>query len=398
MTSPAFSGFRVERELDHIRCVLPARPSGRGYVLGGAAMVLFGSLTAIFMLFWIRGALRGLGFEDDVLPWSSLVFALFGLPGLAIGTGMVLVGVLLLTRASHGEVAISREWIAYTERAGLLRWTWRRRQEQVSRLTFGSPLRVRGQAGRDLEPLGAEASLLRAEGPAIKPLWIAPAYPTPLLRELSAAIAAARTELGSGSFVVPAPPPLEIIEERAGMPEEARLVMKPPHCPIAIQDIPNGFTVSIPPAGIWKGSKGLFFFSLCWNGFIVFFTTVMVRDGGTPPILAWAMIALFLVIGIGLLLAAVNMGRRKVLLVARGGVLAIKVMAPLRTREHRLRIEEIGSIRVGPSGMEVNDVPVLELQIHRPGGKKLGLLAGREREDLNWLAYELRTRLGKATG
>ena len=52
-----------------------------------------------------------------------------------------------------------------------------------------------------------------------------------------------------------------------------------------------------------------------------------------------------------------------------------------------------GRIEVGPSGTEVNDVPINELQIHLISGKKRGLLSQRRDEELRWIAAELRKAL-----
>ena len=43
--------------------------------------------------------------------------------------------------------------------------------------------------------------------------------------------------------------------------------------------------------------------------------------------------------------------------------------------------------------MTVNDKHVIELQIHPKGGTKIGLLAGRDEEELRWLATMLRRTL-----
>jgi hypothetical protein len=40
--------------------------------------------------------------------------------------------------------------------------------------------------------------------------------------------------------------------------------------------------------------------------------------------------------------------------------------------------------------MAVNDVPIIELQIHPVTGKKVGLFAGRDAGELRWMATELR--------
>lgn len=55
--------------------------------------------------------------------------------------------------------------------------------------------------------------------------------------------------------------------------------------------------------------------------------------------------------------------------------------------------DEIDRVTVGPSGMEVNDSPVLELQVWPKVGKKAGFFAERDDGELRWLAAEIRTAL-----
>ena len=40
--------------------------------------------------------------------------------------------------------------------------------------------------------------------------------------------------------------------------------------------------------------------------------------------------------------------------------------------------------------MKVNNQPVIELQIHPRGAKKVGILAGRDEAELRWIASTLR--------
>ena len=57
------------------------------------------------------------------------------------------------------------------------------------------------------------------------------------------------------------------------------------------------------------------------------------------------------------------------------------------------RAGELSAIRIGPSGMSVNDVPVMELQIHPKDGKKVGLLSQLDDEEIDWIAAHLRKAL-----
>ena len=63
------------------------------------------------------------------------------------------------------------------------------------------------------------------------------------------------------------------------------------------------------------------------------------------------------------------------------------------TKERRWDRDEIAAIRADRSNMEVNDRPVIELQIQPRTGKKTGLLAGRNEQELRWLATRLRQAL-----
>src|SRR5262249_18518393 len=54
---------------------------------------------------------------------------------------------------------------------------------------------------------------------------------------------------------------------------------------------------------------------------------------------------------------------------------------------------EIRTVMVGASGMEVNDTPVLELQIQGQSEKLLGFLSGRDERELAWMATVLRHTL-----
>jgi hypothetical protein len=64
------------------------------------------------------------------------------------------------------------------------------------------------------------------------------------------------------------------------------------------------------------------------------------------------------------------------------------------TRQRQWPVTEIRRVCAGPSGMEVNDKPILELQIFGESSAKFGLLCGRSDEELRWMASELRVVLG----
>jgi len=66
------------------------------------------------------------------------------------------------------------------------------------------------------------------------------------------------------------------------------------------------------------------------------------------------------------------------------------------TRSWAWSCNQLSSIHAGPSGKEVNNRPVLELQVQPCDGKKAGFFGGRDEEELRWLATQLRLATGLA--
>ncbi|HTN78020.1 MAG TPA: hypothetical protein VL096_22370 [Pirellulaceae bacterium] len=159
------------------------------------------------------------------------------------------------------------------------------------------------------------------------------------------------------------------------------------------------FTIRIPPTGIWKGSKGLFAFSLVWCGFMVVFDGIALYSMLTKPAdrnEVWGLIgmsSLFWLVGIGIMLTAIEIGRRKAALAFADGHLMAIQSGIFRTKRREWSLDEIKSVRVGRSGTEVNDQPVLELQIVGQDDVKFGMLAGHRDDDLQWLAGTLQNSL-----
>ena len=177
----------------------------------------------------------------------------------------------------------------------------------------------------------------------------------------------------------------------------AEVPPRPTASPITIERFPDGISIRVPPAGLWRGSKGLFVFSLLWNGFMAIVSAMMVgialgANNMPDETATWVLplfLAVFWLVGIGLLLSALNMGRREAAIAVAGGTLMVMQIGIFGKKQREWALADVVSIGMGPTGMEVNDVPVMELQIRDQGGKKFGLLAGRSNAELQWLASEL---------
>lgn len=171
---------------------------------------------------------------------------------------------------------------------------------------------------------------------------------------------------------------------------------------IAIERFADGLTIQIPPGGLWRGTKGLFFFAVIWNGFLLFLTPCLVgavlgnegqKNADQAVWILPLILSIFWLVGIGILVGSINMAYRKAAIAVTGGTLMVIQTGIFGSKQRDWESGDVGAIRAGPSGMTVNDKPVLELQILDGGGSKFGLLAGRSDEELGWLARELAAAL-----
>jgi hypothetical protein len=399
MEKPLPAGVRVEQELDGVRYVLPPR-SFVGLRVAGVFMLGMGAFLTLFMAGWIRGPVAEGLRQHGAGRWFSIGFGLLGLPGLAAGLALLVLGIVTVFRLSHAEVRLNRDSLWAIERAGPLRWSRRRPLASIRRLTIGRAPRAPGQPADNMPEWFRRIGLLRAEGPGIRSLWLVPFYPLDVIEPLATALAATiGTETARGTQGIPVA--VAVANETAHA-EGERPVERPAGTDIVLKTDPGRLSILVPAAGLRKGSKGLFFFAIVWNGILAAIAAIAAAAAGSgsgkadaPPVLFMGLFFLvFAGIGVGVMLLAVAMGTRRVMIGLVGDLLAIRTTSAFGTREVRVRRGDIRAVRVGSSGMEVNDVPVMELQILPRTGAKIGLLSQRRNEELEWLAWELQKALG----
>lgn len=174
----------------------------------------------------------------------------------------------------------------------------------------------------------------------------------------------------------------------------------PENSDILHQPLQGGDSFAVPAKGFLKGSKGLGIFSIIWLSFCTLVFGFMVSgigewEDGPPPV--WVAImfpVVFIGVGLGMAYAAIRMGTRKTLIALVNSQLKIKQTNKFGIKEDQFDMHDVENIKVGPSGMEVNDVPVNELQVHfNNEQKKKGFLSEREDEELYWIAANLRKHL-----
>jgi hypothetical protein len=439
MTADSESDWPLEIEIeeeqpDRVRYRLPMRDFGR---LRGYAWIVALTLVALCIL----TIAPQLPFLRQGQPWHlfGFVFALFVALVFAVPAYY-----LLLYLLSDCKIEIREGELFATERAGLFR---RRRRWQLARLKrlqvmglFGpsnGTTSLRGQAeaivaqyqtSRSRRRLGTEARAGESDpseaadrSPFAKNLNVltgvlddnrrfilAAGYPRDWLTHLANDISArtnAAVDVPNRGKLETAPPVLGLQSIVAQAGEDARLAAEPDvfeqpaGSDVQVDSYDGGVTLRVPPAGM-KGSAGLIRFAIIWfvmiGGFTALFAVAGVHQAGIGAGLfgAGVVMSLFWLAGAGMVLAGWNLVRRESALAVVDGKLLVMQTGLRRSKRREWPLSEIKSVRVGPSGIEVNDVPIPELQIYGDKTKLFGMLAGRDERELTWMATILRQAIG----
>jgi hypothetical protein len=311
--------------------------------------------------------------------------------------------------AGRSEIEVSAGELRLIERLGPLRYRRKVKTADVCRFTITTVPKSDETTGPSAAAF-SDVGAIRIERTTGKPLWGAMAYPFELLSPLADTLAVECATEAQSSLGRDGPSAVKVIEVVEDEPEPGDALapgLRCPHVPyqpagskVTLEAVPEGVTLLVPPAGVIRGSFGLFFFAIMWLGFLTIFTSVLgfaFLNGKAWNIQSmWevvgivAFIGAFWSVGIGVMLMAVNLGRRQAALAVANGRLMIVQASLFGTKKHEWACDNLRTIGIGPSGMSVNDVPVLELQIHPHHEKKHGMLAGRETQELAWIATVLR--------
>ena len=379
-----------------IRFVLPRRalpwlPAlGLGVIAVG--LISDGIVLRITGAFWWP-VLRGLASGGAPGPDAALLV----IPLLVISGMMVPVWIGCLVGFGHAELLMTATHAKGIDRCGPFRYTRNIPLDDIARLVIDvSPVEVDNKPVREgpWSDLGALLAERRA-GNGGRPSVLVIGYPRAVLASLAEQV---RVRLGpdaGGAVEVITRDEHGVVGNEAG---EEVIPQQPAGSTAVLERTPEGVSILLPPRGFLKGSKGLGCFSIFWLGFVSIFGSVSVGiavNGGSIlnalPFLGVS--ALFGAIGLGMFFAAVRSGRSGAVIDVVGDDLLISKQstgAPKTMSWHR---SELDRVMVGKSGMEVNDVPVMELQIWPVGGKKVGLFAEREDAELKWMAGEIRAAL-----
>ncbi len=391
MSDQITDAFEIEKLLpDGVRYVLPVRNLGRIRLVGYALYLS----SVVFVLMGCHSVYVDVG---QLLDPNDNELVLFRLAALAMKLPLFLIAIATFGLARmivNGTCVITLRGGVLTSReeSGLIHWSWRRKVDEIAGLAaYNAPLSVDPKTGKS----GSNTRLgfVNVESANPSPMVLALGYPYPLCVALAQDLGTrleTNVELHEEpwDFSPEAPPSL--------LPKEP--LSQPAGSDISIERFEDGVTLNIPPAG-WRGAKGLLGFSLCWCGFMVVFTTMFVvagfKDAGLDEpgtmLIFVAFTGVFWLIGIGMMLGAISMARRKAAIAVVDDSLMVLEIGLFRTKRREWDRNELESIRLGSSGTSVNNVPVMELQIRNRDAEKTGLLSSRNNEELRWIS-DLLTR------
>jgi hypothetical protein len=324
--------------------------------------------------------------EQRGFEYSSIVFLLLFV---VVGSFPAWIGLFLL--AGRCRVDWRNNRLSVLEYAGPIRWRRRMPRGPVHKfkVKFGMATNDKPVTSSPLAELGA----LTAEFEQGKPRVLVLGYPRDWLEALGKDLSA---RVGSSLSTVGAPA-VEVVDETANDPRFADVTEKPVDSSVTVEHSASGLLMIVPPAGLRKGSMGFFSFAIIWCLFMAVFTGLVVLSKSSGKADNFWVFGLFIsafwLIGLSMLAVAINMGRRKATLSIDGDGLALNQVSLLGTKNWQWPRGAIAAVRADASGMEVNERPVTELQIHPVAGKKVGFFAGRDEAELRWMATELRRGL-----
>jgi hypothetical protein len=366
------------------RYEFPVRPLGRGRWVG---LFLVG-FSVLFVWHPAHDICHTIHkWLHETPGMAELLFSLFDLPFAIFGCVPMAIGLLIL----FGRCRV--EWkdgqLRTTEILGPLHWTRRLPRKPISKLEVSAATSRSGNsAPRQLDGFSGLAAMFEDGSKKLVVLGYPKDWLLALAEELKGYV--------GGSALSTTPTQVEVVETTLKNENDEDVLQQPADSRVQVEEHTAGVTLTVPPPGLWRGSMGLFFFSLLWCAFMGVFTTIVVSSGVKMNGSIWvAILAMFgfWAVGLGMMAIAINLGRRTATFAAEGGRLRVETKSLFGARQLEWSSGEINAIRADASNMKVNHRPVLELQIHPVTGKKVGLLTGRNENELRWMATRLRQAL-----
>lgn len=374
--------------------------------------------AAILMSIW-----HNLGLNWVLIP--LFIFLAIFLPVVRSGVNQIL-ELMSYWADQRSIIRIGDKWLYCIERQGIASRQTRCRRVAIQSIkvaSFESLLSAKTEDASQDEPVDSidlppQAILIMPVG-AKRPLVAGYGYDRDLLVPVAKALLEAVAANGSSNLTLPTESPRDLSIANDS-PESARVatagpkleidpplrkpdeiaadlsnkqINKPAHSLAVVLEESQGTTIILPPPG-YRGGIGTLMTHSCFCLLILGVATAftvphMMRgqfqfNGGT------AVFAVFAVVGVSTFLISMNNARSKSVFVINASTLVFSQVGPFRKIEKQWDIASITDIRKERTGIQINGVDLLQLQIHLNDKKKCRLLTGRDPDELAWLAQELR--------
>jgi hypothetical protein len=294
-------------------------------------------------------------------------------------------------------LVVARDRITITQIAGPLRWSRKLRFADIDRLEVAG--RMASPDDRSTLPALAQLAALVAALRQGKKAVLLVGYPRDWLEGMAAELSGLMQLQGRAVAVTQA-----VALRQSGSVSAEPVIEKPADSPVNLVAMSSGIELSVPAAGLWKGSHGLLPFGIIWCLMLCAITAGMVfgshqkrSRNSLGPLGGALILAGFWGIGLGMVVGGIHLGTRRWSLRADSQRLQVTVRSAMRSREWQWPASEISVIKAADSNVTVNNRRLEQLQIHLRAGGKTGLLTGRDPAELGWIATELRRALRLAS-
>ena len=411
-------GIKLERVPKGTRFVLPPRDLGAAARLGWIGIVI-GTVMTLFMFAWMYGPISS-GIEDlqrgIKFGWIGILFGMTGLIGLFVAFKAFSGGISVLRNRSHTEVIIGDDELICFERLGWVRFKTKTPFSKMEAIEISQAFldtdRQSGKASIDFGLTWLPDDLMEINlNEESKP--IASGYQIDVVRHFAGLLrhelqSRGMSEIAIVDRTIDTSSRLSNVateDGRSGLTASNSALsgatrknspQLPADSDLEETDLDGATVYRVPSRGLWKGSHGLFAFALLWNGFMAVFSSVMFAGLTFQNSEEWFMVlfvSLFWIIGIGLMVGAFYIAKQSAMVGVRDERLFIERKTIFGTKWIEFDSDQVISIEVGNSNVEVNDVPVKQLQIFPAEQDKVGLFSQLSNPELEWLAHQLRTEL-----
>ena len=413
-----YPGIKIEPNGSGIEILLPVRDIGNAKNAGFLA-IAFGIFVSVFMAFWTGTPISwGVQLINQGGPvWFGALFMAFGclgLGGLFFALKLIVFGTVVLRNKTRCSVMVEPNLIVSKEIFGWFSHKHKVNREKVDQL-YVVPLGATVKSGMDAQSGNESPKFIKSIfGSKLEHLFaistskrdgalIALGYPKEIIESVAHAIAyelnrdqanpvtivrdhdkasssqpkmvtvssLTSEEVRDADYVLPADSKLEIVQEGESV------------------------VYRVPERGLLQGSNGLFAFSILWNGFMIIFTSGIIF--GMAKGVDWIFVGaavLFWGVGIGMLVLSIYMAKQSAMIGVQDGLLFIERKTIFGTKWSEFAADNIVSLEMASTNMEVNDVPIMNLRIEPTEGKPVKMLSSLSEDELQWLAQQLRRAIG----